>query len=281
MKRALIIGAVVFLGLAGAAVGSEIGDLPWNESNIEALRSFDKAAVVKFSNNWAGTEGIPGAMTADQLNEFEWVDLAGDGKYELVTTASFGPCCVFLGIYSKDTAGKVSLQSLDGAGKLSETVRDLNGDGKMELVIWTELAAPPGSWSPMTATPRWPAVYRLESGKYVEASRDFPNFYDSEIRPELAQASVKGQQEVRRNPAYGDNVARLVLEKDKLLRMLGRDPTAGLQDAYQWMGSGSSQLVQCAIATFADIGGHEKELSAANQALKPAIQHEIQSRKGG
>jgi hypothetical protein len=72
-----------------------------------------------------------------------------------------------------------------------------------------------------------------------------------------------------------------VLEKDKLLRMLGRDPTAGLQDAYQWMGSGSSQLVQCAIATFADIGGHEKELSAANQALKPAIQHEIQSRKGG
>jgi hypothetical protein len=75
--------------------------------------------------------------------------------------------------------------------------------------------------------------------------------------------------------------ARLTLEKNKILRVLGRDPTAGLEQAYQWMNSGNSQQVQCAIATFEDIGGHAKELGIAQQALQPAIQREQAARSDG
>jgi hypothetical protein len=71
------------------------------------------------------------------------------------------------------------------------------------------------------------------------------------------------------------------MERDKILRVLGRDPAAGLRQAYQWMNSDDPQVLQCAIATFADIGGHERELRAANQALKPAIQRELAVHKGG
>jgi hypothetical protein len=280
MKKTLIIGAVLLLGIAGAAVGSEIGDLPWNESSIETLRSFDKTAVVRYSNHLAGTEGTPGAMTADELREFEWVDLAGNGKYELASTASFGPCCVFLAIYSQDATGNVSIQSFDGAHKLSETVRDLNGDGKKELVIWTELATP-GSWSPTAETPRWPAVYRSEGSKYVEASRDFPNFYDAEVLPQIEKSLGELSRKAAEGRGYRGGLARVALEKNKILRVLGRDPTAGLHQAYQWMNSDDPQDLQCAIATLADIGGHEKEVREIQQALPAAIAREIESRKGG
>jgi hypothetical protein len=277
MKKSLIVSALMFLALAEAALGSQIGDLPWNRQNIERLRSFDKAAVVSFVNEWSGNTIDP--ITTDEIREYEWADLTGDGKYDLVLTDSSGPCCIFLAIYTREDSGKVTVQTIEGARKLSKTVRDLDGDDKDELIIWTELL--PLGWAPMAATPRWPAVYRLENGKYVEASRDFPNFYDQEILPQLDKEIIAAQQRVDEGRGYAATVAFAELEKDKIMRVLGRDPTAGLQQAYQWLDSGDSQQLQCAIATFQDIGGHEKELAIAKQALQPAIQREQAARNGG
>jgi hypothetical protein len=272
MKKTLTISAVMLLILAGPVVGSQIGDLVWNRANIETLRSFDKTTTLRFLNEQGGVEGTPAALTDKEIDEFEWIDLAGNGRYQLALVGSSGPCCEDLLLYWQDAPGKLRFQSFDGAGKLSETIRDINGDGMDELIIWKEVAAP-GSWSPMTATPRWPAVYKFKDGKYVEASGDFPNFYDTEVLPKLETEIGKAS-----NP---DNAATLTLQRDKVLRVLGRDPTAGIKQAYEWMSSGDSQLLQCAIATFADIGGHEQELRAAKQALKPAIQRELADRHGG
>jgi hypothetical protein len=47
------------------------------------------------------------------------------------------------------------------------------------------------------------------------------------------------------------------------------------------MSSGNSQLIQCSIATFADIGGHDKERQEAEQALHPALNREMAARGGG
>jgi len=253
-------------------MGSGIGSLAWNQANLQTLRSFDKAAIVKFIDESSGMEGRLGALTPQEVGEFEWVDLAGDGKYELALTASSGPCCMALGIYTQTRAGKLSVQSFLGAGQLSKTIRDLNGDGKMELILWPEIAQP-GTWAPSIADPRWPAVYRLEKGKYIEASRDFPNFYDTEILPKL-KADIS-------NARNNDVRAILTLERDKILRVLGRDPMAGLNRAYQWMNSDDSQLLQCAVATFRDIGGHDREMREAQQKIGPAFRHEIAARKGG
>jgi hypothetical protein len=272
MKKTLITSLIALGALLGAAVGSQIGTLAWDHSNIQTLRSFDKAAVVTFLTQWGGREGHPGALTPQEVWEFEWVDLVGDGQYELVVTSSSGPCCVFLGIYRKDAAGTVSVQILEGARKLSDTIRHLNGDGKAELIVWTTLAAP-GTWLPMAETPRWPAVYRLQNGKYVEASRDFPSFYDNDVLPKL-------DNEIRKAPNQ-DASAIPALARNKILRVLGRDPVAGLNQAYQWMNSDDPQVLQCAIATFADIGGHEKEVRELQQALPAAEKREMESRGGG
>jgi hypothetical protein len=269
MRKLLILCGVVFWSWSGLAAGGEIGNMRWNQANLAHLRSFDKTAVVEFLNEGTGNLGL--VVTEQDVWEYEWVDLAGDGRYELAVIASSGPCCVVVGIIRQDSAGKLSDQHFDGAGSLKDAFKDLDGDGKKELILWPEVAQP-GSWTPMTATPRWPAVYRLENDKYVEASRDFPNFYDSEILPKL-------DHDIRRakNP---QTVAILTLERDKVLRLLGRDPTAGLTHAYEWMSSGDPQMLQCAVATFRDIGGHDKEMREAQQAIPAAFKKELAARGG-
>jgi hypothetical protein len=281
MNKALLCCSTALLALCafpGGVRASQIGGLRWTQSNIGTLRSFDKTAVVKFLNERTGKLGE--VVKPQQVRQYEWVDLAGNGRYELAVVGSSGPCCVVLTIITQNTAGQLTDQNFEGARQLSETIRDLNGDGRMELVIWPELAER-GTWAPMAETPRWPAVYRLDNGKYVEASRDFPNFYDTEILPQLDKQIRELQQRGADSRDIRGGVARLLLEKNRILRVLGREPTAGLQDAYQWMNSDDPQLLQCAIATFRDIGGHEKELRAAQQAMPVAIKHEMESRKGG
>jgi hypothetical protein len=45
--------------------------------------------------------------------------------------------------------------------------------------------------------------------------------------------------------------------------------------------SDDPQILQCAIATFADIGGYEKEVGTLGKALPGLIAHAIEARKGG
>jgi hypothetical protein len=102
--------------------------------------------------------------------------------------------------------------------------------------------------------PTWPAVYRLENGHYVQASRDFPKFYDREVLPELDKEIAK--------PKVGQMRAWLIMERDQILRVLGRNPMAGLKEAYQWMNSSDPELREDAAVVFGGIGGHDEELRA-------------------
>jgi hypothetical protein len=277
MKKTLIISLIILCALLGTAMGSEIGNLTWNESNIQTLRSFDKEAVVKFLNEWTGMDGKLGALTPQQVDEFKWIDLAGDGKYELVLTASSGPCCEAVGILTQTRAGKLRVQNFLGAGRLSKMVRDLNGDGKDELILYSYIGS--AAYNGTTPEPVWPQVYRLKHGKYVEASHDFPDFYDHEVLPELDK-QIKHHQSVR-GAGNRDLAATLIMQRDKILRVLGRDPTAGLRQAYQWLNSDDPQLLGDAMITFQDIGGHDEEMREARDKIGPAFKHEIESRKGG
>ena len=59
----------------------------------------------------------------------------------------------------------------------------------------------------------------------------------------------------------------MIMERDKILRVLGRDPEAGLADAREWMKSSDPELVEDAVVVLRDMGGHEQDLSAAKGAL--------------
>jgi hypothetical protein len=237
-----------------------IATLAWNQSNIETLRSLDKAAVLKFLNEGRDTDL---QLTPSDIGEFRWFDPAGDGKYELATIGQ-SRCCVWLCLYWQEAPGKFRVHCYGGASDLKDTIRDLNGDGKKELILYAYV---PGEQQSTGAEEQatWPQVYQLENGKYVEASRDFPKFYDDEVLPQLKKKIAEARDTY---PAfYGVRI----MERDKILRVLGRDPTAGLQQAREWAASSDPDLIDDATIVFRDIGGYEDEARAADAALKRAL----------
>jgi len=265
MRRIVLLlsGLAIFASTANLSAG-DFTKVPWTEANIETLRSFDKAAVVRFLNKRRREEGIPSQpMTENDLDGFRWADFAGDGSYQLVLTTS-GPCAHFVTILEQDRSGKVTTtESLAGWSDLKKDVKDLNGDGKDELILQTLLVE-----HDCANELSWPAVYRLEKGKYVEASSDFPAFYDNEVLPKLDGQISRNQAQTGHENSV--SLAEITMVRDKILRVLGREPTAGLQQAYQWMNSDDPDLLQDAAATFKEIGGHDKELRAANASYTRA-----------
>jgi hypothetical protein len=283
MKTRILLFALVLIFATQAFaddIDMDFAPLPQGMTNLESLRGADSAGVAKFMNE-AGVLDMGEPFSADMAREFGWAAI-GQGTEALVVlldTSGRGFFSLIV-VYIPTNPGRIAIERLFGwrMGKLKGIIRDLGGNGQDELVIPTMLGT---SWLPVIATRTWPAVYRLEDGKYVEASRDFPNFYDKEVLPQLDKEITGAQQRFDEGRESEAGVALEEIQKDKILRILGRDPTAGLQQAYQWMNSDDSLLLQCAIATFEDIGGHEKELTIAKQALRPALQREQATRNGG
>ena len=302
MKKILIAAVAIVLALAGIAAsaelsigpseedsyttGNKIAKLAWNATNIETLHALNKGAVVRFCNSLWGTLGTNTAWTGDDVSGFTWVDLAGDGRYELALTEATR-CCGFTLIFWQDAPGKVREQLYEAAGDVDRMIRDINGDGKRELILVGSLESTGATWGePLTPIATWPMVFTLRNGRYVLASRDFPRFYDTEVLPDLekriseareAVANSQGQPKPVPGPHFSERevewrlpkraLAALVMERDKILRVLGREPTAGLSEAREWTRSDDPHLAQYAVGVLADIGGHEQDLRAAKSAL--------------
>jgi hypothetical protein len=265
MKRLLgLLLVLLTVPLVGTPRAANISGLAWNQSNIATLRSFSKADLLAFFNEERRKAGIvPEPLTAAEIGQFEWADLAGNGQYQLVLTLS-EPCAHAVDIEKRDASGRVATaQIIGGLANLKTGLRDLNGDGRDELII----ARPLVEYS-CAAVAAWTAVYRLENGKYVEASRDFPQFYDEQVLPRLEERIADDQS--KPGLGYRHLVAAAILERDKILRVLGRNPAAGLNQAYKWMNTDDPYLLLDAKVTLKEIGGHQEEVKAAQLAYTRA-----------
>jgi len=93
--------------------------------------------------------------------------------------------------------GKLRVDSFNGAGEdPARTIADLNGDGKKELILYGNLDSDARTRSLPAPVATWPQVYRLQNGAWVEASRDFPRFYDTQILPQLEKDLSKAHEAV-------------------------------------------------------------------------------------
>lgn len=243
---------------------TRVGKIPWTTSNLETLRAFNKEAIVRFINESGAFDTWPRTgINPSYIWEFKWMDLAKDGKVELVTIQSSGPCCVVLGIDWQDVVGKVSSIGFNGASTIKNTVRDLDEDGEYELILYSYLDS--DGYRGTTPVAMWPQVYRLKDGNYVPSSRDFPRFYDDEVLPQLDnEIKLDQAQHWPSGSPAADNTEILQMQRDKILRVLGRDPTAGSQLAREWVRSTNPETVGRAAVVFADMGyQHEREAALA------------------
>jgi len=261
---------------------SKIPFLMWNASNKDALLALDRNAIENFSYD-------PDGNPDESFEGFAWVNLAGNGKYELLVTRRTKFYGV-LYIYWQEAPGKLRIETYMGGSE--DSLEDLSGDGKKELVLDAGVdPAQSGRFDLSALAPpeaSWPEVFRLEGETYVPASREFPKYYDSDVLPRVeneirqARADVaaqRGKSKPTPEPNMPQEVvdyqwllpqrelAVAIMERDKILRALGRDPNAGVADAREWLKSSDPELVNDAVIVLTDIGGHDKELDAAESAL--------------
>jgi len=300
-KMNLLIAILGMLAFASGAFGAEIGDIAWDQSNIETLRSFDKADVARFLESEVEKLAIDPLnfdenITTDDIQEFTWANLFGGPQYQLVLVS--GPLGSsgenFLVIYTRNSAGKISEETIKGQAihlegwksrpYIPKVIQDLNGDGKDELIIPVELGYNKGTKLPAII---WPQVYRLQNGKYVEASRDFAKFYDTQVLPELnseiAGFRERAARELHNAPGapLKDRMGKKVLDaaiitRDKILRVIGRDPEAGLKQAREWI-TGPDPDPVSALMVFHDMGDHEEDLQAAKRELHREVEADLKA----
>jgi len=268
MKNAGLVTVIVALCCGCSVLGAQegIGDLALRGCSAARNGRSDKASVAALINKLADPGVEP--LKPEEVGEFEFIDLAGDGRCELVMGVSSGPAVSFVWIYWQD-----HFQALMGLTDFKKGIRDLNGDGKKEIIVhsYLDLAGRRSAGSP---TPEWPEVYRLQGEKYVPASKDFPAYYDSEVLPKLDKEIAEPRSPDQAAEYYYDaKIAALEMQRDKILRVLGRDPDAGLQEARRWAASDNPALISDAVDVFRDIPGHEAEVSAAEQAEKRALRY--------
>lgn len=263
MKSLLLENLIVLLLCSSftAHGWSQVESIPWEASNIAKLNKLDKGAVAAFLNRDRdpGTE----AVSPYDIEQFKWVDLAGDGLSELLVETHH-PALSALSIYWHEGSGAYRSQTLVGE---MNGIQDLDGTGSKEIIMDSYLDVS-GRRAAGTPTPIWPQVYRLDGEKYVPASKDFHEYYDLKVLPKL-------DKKIGEAPAGRETVgAALNMERDKIERVLGRDPNAGLDNARRWARSDNPDLIDDAVDVFRDIGGHEDEARAAEQAKKQALERE-------
>ncbi len=114
--------------------GAQIDKTPWTDSNATALNKSTKAEVVAFLNGLRDPGTAP--LESYQVGPFKWIDLAGNGRAELLVGIS-GPAASWSFIYWQKPTGSFKFQVLSGGIDLKTGIRDLNGDGKKELIVDT------------------------------------------------------------------------------------------------------------------------------------------------
>lgn len=293
-KTSVVLLATILAFASVAFSAQKIEDIPWDESHIKQLRAAGKAAVLRLVQK---TDESDFSLSDYGEFEFDWYP-AGDGKYELAVSSSTGPDISYLDIYWRDAPGKIRSQEFTYAAEASDQwywneggtdIVDANGDGVPEVIDLDDLDYhPPPQRTKFIPGGMWPRIYRLRDEQYVEASRDFSAFYDKTIFPMInasmanAHKRIKELAEQKAKPGTNDSqnddyrqvatrtLAGVTMCRDKILRVLGRDPNAGLAQAREWMTSPDPVMVDNARVVFKDIGGHDADVHAAEVATERA-----------
>ena len=298
MGKASVVLLATILAFASVAFSAQkIEDIPWDESHIKQLRAAGKHAAFRVFLHQADPDNEMEWTESSITWDFAWYP-AGAGKYELAMHSQSGPDIGGLTIYWQDAPGKIRSQEFAYAAEASDQwywneggidIVDANGDGVPEVIDLDDLDYhPPPQRTKFIPGGMWPRIYRLRDEQYVEASRDFSAFYDKTIFPMInasmanAHKRIKELAEQKAKPGTNDSqnddyrqiatrtLAGVIMCRDKILRVLGRDPNAGLAQAREWMTSPDPVMVDNARVVFQDIGGHEEEVRAAKLATDRA-----------
>ena len=181
----------------------------------------------------------PADLYLRYLGDFEWVDMDGDGQYELLGVIVWVRGVDKFYVIKRNEV-KFKIQQIKVCYNIYQTedhkfediIKDIEQDGKYELVL-------PVPIDEDSCIPFWTKIYKWNGDKYQDASEQFKNYYqnvlldltDKRIRT-LKKVFEKSRSEM---PFDKDKVsmdegtlAAEQLIRDKIIRFIGKDTLSGV-----------------------------------------------------
>ena len=186
-----------------------------------------------------------------EVRAFRVVDLDADGKNELVAWEDIsgrGHGRLFV---LTETAAGLSASSIVAfrIESLEPVLQDVDHDGKIEVISPRVMTPYGGGYPPA----EYHAIHVLAGKDLVDKSASFPEYYLSKELPRLEQeiadlVDLQGDGDVALRDAK-------IAERDKILRLAGRDAAAGSDTAERWASDPLARRRILAASVLRDIGG--------------------------
>ena len=201
-----------------------------------------------------------------RICSFRFVDLRYGENVSLLVTRWDGPRggCGGLSIVDRTAAG---FQEFSGEGSdyfgiddVNQVVRDINHDGRLELIFYDQFNDYEGAACAAT----WPVIYAWDGSKYANVSEQprFKPFYEQEIKRLRDDAANTRRMESKyRDPDHrelsSDDARSAEASISKIQRFLGAPRDTGMDDAIRWANSSDRLEREFAAGVLSDIGTPE------------------------
>ena len=259
LPAAVIVFVLVFGGLPAQTIDSE----PQNQNARSARNSarFPQTAAAVADLLWSKL--VPEESRREYeirrnpgdpphyytVGDFRWIDVDHDGSPDLIATLSATPRLVYSQvIVARHVATTFDVERIDvlDMESLAGAVRDLNGDGSVELIVRTEYA----SGSGQNLVP-WSVVHGWSGDQFVDVSEQFPEVYEAQLaaaQDEVLQCEARAN--LNPTPLHVEQLAGTQMILDRLLRATNRDREAPIRRAEGWATSPNRVVRIFAIAVF-------------------------------
>jgi hypothetical protein len=253
-----VVSLLAVLGVVGGTSASFGGSY-----SIDANVLTGRAAVGLFLRTYGGD-----AYEDAVLGDFRILDLDQDGEADLIATIDSSGRGFFNHLLvMRGNGGGLTVQEVDvwNMESLDRTVQDFNGDGRPELLLRKNITPYLGA-RPMAS---WTAVFGLDGNQLVDQSVLFPQFYDSVLAGldyNIAESDTEKSEDILRRDV-------LIIERDKILRVLGRSLDAGLTSALNWARSEDPVHRIFALSVLSEVEGSEADstLKTLSKDLDPEV----------
>lgn len=250
------------------------------EAVRDFLRTMDFSGTTEVGMNelkWSKVrEEYEGIGVYGTVGALKWADVDADGVYELLVTMDYSGRAFYNNLYIvKQIAGGYRRQWISIASTetfkeslgASTVIYDLDHDGMLELILPIRIGAYRGA----SLTPVWTSIFKWEKYGYVEADERFKGFYEESlprIEKTIAELS-RGKSEEAQN--LDELLTTIWVIRDKIIRLLGIDPQAGLQRAIRWTKSANWVVRENAAVVFSEIPGEEAARFLGELAADPYV----------
>ncbi len=284
---------------------NNVGKAHKNNDVFEVLiRDLDSSDVEDFHRELQD-EGI----VVTRVGDFKWIDLDSDGVYDLLASVDYSGRVFYNtlyivkqnnGIFTYQEIPVWNVERMNGViddfksgwrGSLTICfkgckliVKDFDNDGYQEL-IFPQLLTDYRGARPMAF---WTAIYKWNGKEFQDESRQFQDFYKSILLPKIetriqeikkdkekfqyAKSTQKdrlAKEDIIYDEELDEALSSEYLVMDKIIRLIGQDPKAGLERAKKWMYSPNDNLRKNAIVVFGEIKDEESVKYLEKLSLDP------------